>query len=209
MPEELTPVIREEEYLAAIAGQDVTPPDPATRKEEWLDAIADHLDAVVPTPAAADSGKVLTAGDDGSASWQTPSGGGAAPVTITNASLLSEITSFITALITASTDTAIRIKRGVTKTGDEELFEAFKSIHENGSPLEATLLGTTFRMHPVFSRNYTIDSEEFYYAQFVNEFFSYTNNYKMAYEIKVSKTEFFSYDFELAMSCVKMTLLSA
>lgn len=89
MPEELTPVIREEEYLAAIAGQDVTPPDPATRKEEWLDAIADHqdaianhldaiddhLEAVAPTPAAADSGKVLTAGSDGTASWQNVSGG--------------------------------------------------------------------------------------------------------------------------------------
>ena len=78
MPEELTPVIREEEYLAAIAGQDVTPPDPATRKEEWLDAIADHVDAldsVLPAPAAADSGKVLTAGADGTASWQTAGGG--------------------------------------------------------------------------------------------------------------------------------------
>lgn len=70
MPEELTPVIREEEYLAAIAGQDVTPPDPATRKEEWLDAIAGNVDALaeqlaeaVPTPAAADKGKVLTAAE--------------------------------------------------------------------------------------------------------------------------------------------------
>lgn len=76
MADELTPVIREEEYLAAMAGQDVTPPDPATRKEEWLDAINDRLDAALPTPAAADSGKVLTAGADGSASWQTASGGG-------------------------------------------------------------------------------------------------------------------------------------
>lgn len=63
MPEELTPVIREEDYLAAIAGQDVTPPDPATRKEEWLDAIAERLDKAAPTPAAADEGKVLTAAE--------------------------------------------------------------------------------------------------------------------------------------------------
>lgn len=93
MPEELTPVIREEEYLAAIACQDVTPPDPATRKEEWLDLIADNvaglagdlstaegeiddLQDLVPTPEAADSGKVLTAGADGTASWQTAGGGG-------------------------------------------------------------------------------------------------------------------------------------
>lgn len=86
MPEELTPVIREEEYLAAIAGQDATPPDPATRKEEWLDAIAGRVDGlaedvgdlgnIVPAPAPADSGKVLTAGADGTASWQTASGGG-------------------------------------------------------------------------------------------------------------------------------------
>lgn len=87
MPEQLTPVIREEEYLAAIAGQDVTPPDPATRREEWLDAIADNvaslasdlstaegeiddLQDIAPTPAAGDSGKVLTAGADGTGSWQ-------------------------------------------------------------------------------------------------------------------------------------------
>lgn len=86
MPETISPVTREEDYLAAIAGQDVTPPTPVTRKEEWLDLIADKVDGlagdiedlqdVVPTPEAADSGKVLTAGADGAASWQTPSGGG-------------------------------------------------------------------------------------------------------------------------------------
>lgn len=87
MPEQLTPVIREEEYLAAIAGREVTPPDPATRKEDWLDAIADNvtslasnlstaegeiddLQDIAPTPEAADSGKVLTAGADGTGSWQ-------------------------------------------------------------------------------------------------------------------------------------------
>lgn len=86
MPETISPVTREEDYLAAIAGQDVTPPTPVTRKEEWLDLIADKVDDlagglstaegeiddlqdIVPTPAAGDSGKVLTAGADGTGSW--------------------------------------------------------------------------------------------------------------------------------------------
>lgn len=86
MPDTISPVTREEDYLAAIAGQDVTPPTPVTRKEEWLDLIAGKVDDlagdiedlqdVVPAPEAADSGKVLTAGADGTASWQTASGGG-------------------------------------------------------------------------------------------------------------------------------------
>ena len=86
MPDTISPVTREEDYLAAIAGQDVTPPTPVTRKEEWLDMIAGKVDGlagdiedlqdVVPSPEAADSGKVLTAGADGTASWQTASGGG-------------------------------------------------------------------------------------------------------------------------------------
>ena len=79
MPDTISPVTREEDYLAAIAGQDVTPPTPVTRKEEWLDLIAGNVDDlagdikdlqdVVPTPAAGDSGKVLTAGADGTGSW--------------------------------------------------------------------------------------------------------------------------------------------
>ena len=99
MPETISPVTREEDYLAAIAGQDVTPPTPVTRKEEWLDLIADKVDDlagdlstaegeiddlqdIVPTPAEVDSGKVLTAGADGTASWKTPSGGGLQAFTI-------------------------------------------------------------------------------------------------------------------------------
>ena len=84
--EALTPITREETYLAAIAGEDVTVPDPVTRHEEFLAAIDGHVDSVeqdvtdlaeiVPKPAAADEGKVLTAGNDGTASWQTASGGG-------------------------------------------------------------------------------------------------------------------------------------
>lgn len=50
--------------------------------EEGLNAIAEALEggggggsSIVPTPAAADEGKVLTAGDDGTASWENPEGG--------------------------------------------------------------------------------------------------------------------------------------
>ena len=45
--------------------------------EEGLNAIAEALEGgnIVPTPAAADEGKVLTAGDDGTASWEDAEGG--------------------------------------------------------------------------------------------------------------------------------------
>ena len=48
--------------------------------EEGLQSIAEALEGggsggIVPTPAAADEGKVLTANDDGTASWETPEGG--------------------------------------------------------------------------------------------------------------------------------------
>ena len=44
--------------------------------EEGLQAIAEALegDSIVPTPAAADEGKVLTANDDGTASWEDVDG---------------------------------------------------------------------------------------------------------------------------------------
>lgn len=87
MPDSLTPVIREEEFLSAIAGES-TMPTPVIRREEFLAEIGNRVDGlagdvedladIVPTPAAADSGKVLTAGADGTASWQTASGGGGA-----------------------------------------------------------------------------------------------------------------------------------
>lgn len=86
MPDSLTPVIREEEFLSAIAGES-TMPTPVIRREEFLAEIGNRVDGlandvedladIVPTPEAEDSGKVLTAGADGTASWQTPSGGGA------------------------------------------------------------------------------------------------------------------------------------
>lgn len=49
--------------------------------EEGLQAIAEALegDSIVPTPTAADEGKVLTANDDGTASWATAGGGSDIP----------------------------------------------------------------------------------------------------------------------------------
>ena len=94
MPESLTPITREETYLAAIAGEEVSVPDPICRKEAFLDAIDTHIGSVegdvstvsgavtalqtqIPASTAGDEGKVLTAGSAaGTASWQTPSGGG-------------------------------------------------------------------------------------------------------------------------------------
>ena len=96
MPESLTPITREETFLAAIAGEEVSVPDPICRKEEFLDAIDEHIGSVegdvsnvsgavtalqtqIPASTAGDEGKVLTAGSTaGTASWQTPSGGGGA-----------------------------------------------------------------------------------------------------------------------------------
>ena len=101
MPESLTPITREETYLAAIAGEEVSVPDPICRKEEFLDAIDDHIGSVesdvsnvsgavtalqtqIPASTAEDEGKVLTAGSTaGTASWQTPSGGGGVVLTET------------------------------------------------------------------------------------------------------------------------------
>ena len=98
MPESLTPITREETYLAAIAGEEVSTPDPICRKEEFLDAIDTHIGSVegdvsnvsgavtalqtqIPASTAGDEGKVLTAGSTaGTASWQTPSGGGGIPL---------------------------------------------------------------------------------------------------------------------------------
>ena len=80
MPESLTPITREETYLAAIAGEEVSVPDPICRKEEFLDAIDTHIGGVegdvtalqtqIPASTAGDSGKVLTAGSTaGTAAW--------------------------------------------------------------------------------------------------------------------------------------------
>lgn len=179
----------------------------------WI-AKDDKLTAVEADDISYDDGtftlsSITYDGTDWTFGEPTPGGGGGvAPVIVTNESFLSDITTFLTALITASTDTAIRVKRGVEKYGDEELFEAFKSIHENGSPLEATLLGVTFRMRPVFSRTFMVEDDVFYYVQFANEFFQYTNNYKLAYEITAGKSAEGRYFYQIGMSCVKMALVS-
>lgn len=109
MPDTLTPITREETYLAAIAGEDVTTPDPICRPEEFLAAIDAHvgvveqavtdLGSILPEPEAEDAGKVLTAGDDGTASWQTASKG---PVLLTFTGVSTELTTAMTNAFTAA-----------------------------------------------------------------------------------------------------------
>lgn len=89
--ETLIPITREETYLAAIAGEDVTAPSPVIRPEQFLAAINDHVDGLeedvsgvetavtalqtqVPASTAEDAGKVLIAGSTaGTASWSEAS----------------------------------------------------------------------------------------------------------------------------------------
>ena len=112
MPESLTPITREETYLAAIAGEEVSVPDPICRKEEFLDAIDTHIGSVegdvsnvsgavtalqtqIPASTAGDEGKVLTAGSTaGTASWQTPSGGGGIPYFVTHGTVSGSVGSW-------------------------------------------------------------------------------------------------------------------
>lgn len=75
MPDTIATPTRELAYLGAIAGNNDAPENPASLKEQVLDQIAAKA-SVILVPEAGDSGKVLTAGPDGTASWQTASGGG-------------------------------------------------------------------------------------------------------------------------------------
>lgn len=72
----ITPSNREEEYLSAIAGDEgASAPVPSNRREEWLRRIARHGESIPTVPEAGDSGKVWTAGSDGTAGWETAGGG--------------------------------------------------------------------------------------------------------------------------------------
>ena len=73
----ITPSNREEEYLSAIAGDaGASAPTPSNRREEWLRRIAKHGESIPTVPEAGDSGKVWTAGSEGTAGWETAGGGG-------------------------------------------------------------------------------------------------------------------------------------
>lgn len=59
-----------EGILAYMAGEAEAMPAPTTEAERLLAKAAERITAgLVPTPAAADEGKVLTANDDGTADW--------------------------------------------------------------------------------------------------------------------------------------------
>lgn len=170
MPEELTPVIREEEYLAAIAGQDVTPPDPATRKEEWLDAIADHLDAVAPTPAAEDSGKVLTAGADGTASWQTAGGGGGAfiiDVTYQNTSGGAQVDTWTQSKTFAEIEAAW--------SAGQYILARYTRLDDSGEPVSVNIYPWTYRYSDPDSTEYQFNLIATYKGETLGEANMYTD----------------------------------
>ena len=68
MSEGLTPLNRTE---AILSGEDLTP---TNRLEYFLKEAASG--GAIPAPTEDDAGKVPVANNDGTASWQTPSGGG-------------------------------------------------------------------------------------------------------------------------------------
>lgn len=61
-----------EQILAYLAGEADALPATNTEEERLLAKAAERLvGGMVPAPAAADAGKVLTAGEDGSFAWNT------------------------------------------------------------------------------------------------------------------------------------------
>lgn len=74
-------ITREEQYLANMAGGSNDVPDPITRKEKYLKAIADRMDgaAAKGLPSGGTTGQFLVkkSGADFDAEWQTvPSANG-------------------------------------------------------------------------------------------------------------------------------------
>lgn len=65
---DLTPITREEYYLARMAGEDVTMPEPITREEEYMKGIAAQIEAgsaELPAVTDADEGKILAVNTNG------------------------------------------------------------------------------------------------------------------------------------------------
>lgn len=75
--DEITPVTRKEYFLQKPVMMAADALDAASEAEASVNAIAASLTEVLPVPAAADEGKVLTANSAGGASWEEASGGGA------------------------------------------------------------------------------------------------------------------------------------
>ena len=65
---DLTPITREEYYLARMAGEDVTMPEPITREEEYMKGIAAQIEAgsaELPAVTENDWGRVLSVNSSG------------------------------------------------------------------------------------------------------------------------------------------------
>ena len=65
---DLTPITREEYYLARMAGEDVTMPEPITREEEYMKGIAAQIEAgasELPAVTDVDEGKILAVNENG------------------------------------------------------------------------------------------------------------------------------------------------
>ena len=65
---DLTPITREEYFLARMAGEDVTMPEPITREEEYMKGIAAQIEAgstELPAVTDVDEGKILAVNASG------------------------------------------------------------------------------------------------------------------------------------------------
>ena len=182
MPESLTPITREETYLAAIAGEEVSVPDPICRKEEFLDAIDTHIGSVegdvsnvsgavtalqtqIPASTAGDEGKVLTAGSTaGTASWQTLSGGGEVyniSLGLTTA-LLSCVQTAVGAAVAGGDNLAYGADSGQQPSSEsdtETAFAAAKAFFEGGS-VKLSFPGIGVKLSPTMA--YWSDSDPGY-----------------------------------------------
>lgn len=141
----ITPSNREEEYLSAIAGDEgASAPVPSNRREEWLRRIAKRGEAIPSVPEAGDSGKVWTAGSDGTAGWEN---GGAAAVVVYPTTQPQTF-----ADLTAPAD-GYHWDNDTTSYPDVTIVHL--SLTPNGTPLTATELNDLIKTHTLVTVDIT------------------------------------------------------